>query len=97
MSVNFDQRLNDINAKTRMVVQRYHYVTTQRDEALKALEDANQKLAAARRQIEEMTRQIEYLRMASAIEVVDGDIEQSRKFLSELVWEIDKCISQLSE
>lgn len=97
MSVNFEQRLNNISAKTQMLMQRYHYVATQRDEALKLLSQANSELESARKRIEELTRQVEYLRMASALEVVDGDIEQSRKFLSELVWEIDKCINQLSE
>ncbi len=97
MSVNFEQRLNNISAKTQMLMQRYHYVVTQRDEALKRLSLANNELESARKRIEELTRQVEYLRMASALEVVDGDIEQSRKFLSELVWEIDKCINQLSE
>lgn len=97
MSVNFEQRLNDINAKTRMLVQRYRYVVAQRDEARQQLSAANDEIAASRKRIEELTKQVEYLRMASAIEAVDGDIEQSRKFLSELVWEIDKCISQLSE
>lgn len=97
MSVNFEQRLNNISTKTQMLMQRYHYVVTQRDEALKRLSLANNELESARKRIEELTRQVEYLRMASALEVVDGDIEQSRKFLSELVWEIDKCINQLSE
>lgn len=97
MSVNFEQRLNDINAKTRMLTQRYRYVVMQRNEALERLSKANGELAEARRRIEELTRQVDYLRMASAIEAVDGDIERSRKFLSELVWEIDKCISQLSD
>lgn len=97
MSVNFEQRLNEINAKARMLTQRYQYMVMQRNEALEQLSHANGELAVARRRIEELTRQVEYLRMASAIEAVDGDIEQSRRFLSELVWEIDKCISQLSE
>ena len=97
MSVNFEQRLNEINAKTRMLTQRYRYVVAQRTEALERLAQANGELAEARRRIEELTRQVDYLRMASAIEAVDGDIERSRKFLSELVWEIDKCISQLSD
>lgn len=97
MSVNFEQRLNDISAKTQMLTQRYHYVVMQRDEALERLRQVSSELETAQRRIEELTRQVEYLRMASALEVVDGDIEQSRKFLSELVWEIDKCINQLSE
>ncbi|RXE72036.1 hypothetical protein ED352_02120 [Muribaculaceae bacterium Isolate-002 (NCI)] len=97
MSVNFEQRLNEINAKTRMLTQRYQYVVMQRNEALERLSQVSGELAAARQRIEELTRQVDYLRMASAIEAVDGDIEQSRRFLSELVWEIDKCISQLSE
>lgn len=97
MSVNFEQRLNEINAKTRMLTQRYQYVVMQRNEALERLSQVSGELAAARQRIEELTRQVDYLRMASAIEAIDGDIEQSRRFLSELVWEIDKCISQLSE
>lgn len=97
MSVNFEQRLNEINAKTRMLTQRYQLVVTQRNDALEQLSRVSNELDKARHTIEELSRQVEYLRMASAMEVAGGDIEQSRKFLSELVWEIDKCISQLSD
>lgn len=97
MSVNFEQRLNEINAKTRMLTQRYRYVVMQRNDALERLSQVSDELEKAKKRIDELSCQVEYLRMASAIEAVDGDIEQSRKFLSELVWEIDKCISQLSE
>lgn len=97
MTVNFEQRLNDINAKTRMLVQRYQYVVAQRNEALQQLTAVRKELTEAQSKIETLTKQVDYLRMASAVETSEGDIERSRKFLSELVWEIDKCISQLSE
>lgn len=97
MTVNFEQRLNDINAKTRMLVQRYQYVVSQRNEALQMLAEAKKELTQAQEKIDSLTKQVEYLRMATAVEAAGGDIERSRKFLSELVWEIDKCISQLSE
>lgn len=97
MSVNFEQRLNDLDAKMRLMKQRYSIVVMQRNEALDKLEKAQSDLSEARNRIQELSNQVNYLRMASAIEAANGNLEQSRKFLSELVWEIDKCISQLSE
>ena len=97
MSVNFEQRLNDLDAKMRLMKQRYSIVVMQRNEALDKLEKAQSDLSEARKRIQELSNQVNYLRMASAIEAANGNLEQSRKFLSELVWEIDKCISQLSE
>ncbi len=97
MSANFEQRLIDLDAKMRLIKQRYGIVVMQRNEALDKLAKAQSDLIDARNRIQELSNQVDYLRMASAIEAANGNLEQSRKFLSELVWEIDKCISQLSE
>lgn len=97
MPGNFEQRLNDIAAKAKLLTQRYQHVAQQRDQAEAQVEKLTAELAAARRRVEELSSKVEYLRMASTVEIASGDLEQSRKFLSELVWEIDKCISQLSE
>lgn len=48
------------------------------------------------RNIDDLNRQIEYLKVASVLTPNHHDVEETRAILSELVREIDKCINQLS-
>ncbi len=79
-----------------MLSQRYEKLVQQRKDALRQIRDLNVRVENYRKEVERLTTQVEYLKIASNIEHSAGDIEKARAFLSELVWEIDKCISLLS-
>lgn len=96
MPESFEQRIASIKAKAEMLSQRYKKVVQQRDDAFRQIRDLNMRVENSRKEIEKLTTQVEYLKIATNIEHSAGDIEKARAFLSELVWEIDKCISQLS-
>lgn len=96
MPESFEQRIASIKAKAEILSQRYGKVVQQRDDAFKQIRDLNLRIENYRKEIDRLTTQVEYLKIASNIEHSAGDIEKAREFLSELVWEIDKCISQLS-
>lgn len=83
-------------AKAGMFAQRYKVVAQQRDEALRKVEELSKLLEEARKINGQLAEQLEYLKIATIVERSEGDIKKAREFLSELVWEIDKCISQLS-
>lgn len=96
MSESFDQRLASVVAKAGMFAQLYKVVAQQRDEALRKVEELSTLLEEARKTNGQLAEQLEYLKIATIVERSEGDIKKAREFLSELVWEIDKCISQLS-
>lgn len=83
-------------AKAGMFAQLYKVVAQQRDEALRKVEELSKLLEEARKTNGQLAEQLEYLKIATIVERSEGDIKKAREFLSELVWEIDKCISQLS-
>lgn len=97
MDGNFQERLYSIKTKAQLLTESYHIATAERDKALQRVEELEKELTNARQQIEELSTRVEYLKLAATMEISQGDVEKSRKFLSDLVWEIDKCISQLSE
>lgn len=97
MSGTFDQRIATIESKARLLAERYHVVVSQRNAALEKIAELSKDLEASRRQIEQLQARVEYLQLASAVVPSREDLDRSRKFLSELVWEIDKCINQLND
>lgn len=97
MPGTFEQRIATIEGKARLLAERYHVVVSQRDAAIEKTEELQRELDRCRSQIEKLTARIEYLQLAATIEPSREDLDRSRRFLSELVWEIDKCINQLSD
>lgn len=96
MTDSFQQRLASVTAKAAMVTQRYHSAVEQRDQALAHVEQLTHELEESRKTAQQLATQVEYLKTASIIEFSAGDIDKAREFISGLVWEIDKCISQLN-
>lgn len=97
MSGTFDQRIATIESKARLLAERYHVVVSQRDAALGQVRELSRDIENCRKQIEQLTARVQYLQLASVITPSGEDLDRSRKFLSELVWEIDKCIKQLND
>lgn len=97
MSVTLEQRISAINSKTELLMKRYKVIERQRNESLEQLEVLQQSMAALKAENERLKREVDYFRISSTFSPEKADFEQSRKFLSDLVWEIDKCIKQLSE
>jgi len=57
-------------------------------------------VALTNRQQQELNRlqqEVEYLKVVTTLNPDRKDVEKSRAFISELVREIDKCISELKE
>ncbi len=96
MPGNFDQRIEAIVSKARLLTERYESAVSQRDAAVAEVHTLKERVLAQQKQIETLSAQVDYLRIASTIGSTKEDVDQARHFVSELVWEIDKCIKQLS-
>lgn len=96
MPVALDHRIANIISKARLLTERYSNILAQRDLALAKIDELTAEVNKQQKEIEKLKAQVDYLRISSTIGSTKTDIEQTRHFVSELVWEIDKCIKQLS-
>lgn len=97
MSGTLEQRISTIQSKSQLLVQRYRNIEAQRDEALAKISALESQLKKSISENEYLRRELEFMKISSTIAPQEGDVERSRKFLKDIVWEIDKCIKQLSE
>lgn len=97
MPESYEQRIASIANKASIIAKRYNAIKSQRDDAVSEINRLKKEIESYRRNIDKLTTEVEHLKIASNIEHTAGDIEKTRAFLSELVWEINKCINQLSE
>lgn len=96
MAANLQERVEKIEAKAALMVERYGRLHRALLESQARIEELEAELAARRRELEERDRAMEYLKVASILTPDHHDVEETRAMLSGLVREIDKCINQLS-
>ena len=97
MAGEFQQLIDRINAKARIVVERYALILSQRDSALERVAELERRLEEQQREISALKRDNEYLRISTTLAPSRTDVEQTRAMLSEMVREIDKCIGELND
>lgn len=96
MAGEFQQTLERVAAKARIVAQRYRLIERQRDQALERAEALEEELRRRDREILDLRRQVEFLRAATTIAPERSDVERTRTILASLVREIDACIADLN-
>ncbi len=96
MAGNLQQRIDKIEAKGALLAERFILIRDAKRAADEQIADLNATIAGLRRNIADLNRQVEYLKVASVLTPDHHDVEKTRSMLSELVREIDKCIHQLS-
>ncbi len=96
MAANLQERINKIEAKAALMVERYGHMRDALVDAHKRIDELEAVIVRQKRELLERDRQIEYLKVASVLTPDHRDVEATRAVLAELVREIDKCINQLS-
>lgn len=96
MAVNLQQRIDKIEAKGALLAERFAKIREAKRDADVQIADMQATISAMQRNIDNLNRQIEYLKVVSILSPDHHDVETTRAKLSELVREIDKCINQLS-
>lgn len=97
MAGDLKQRLDSLSSKTLLLTERYATLTESLRNALRQINDLRATLESKEQEINLLRQQIEQLRVVNVIAPNHEDVEHSRRFLAELVRDIDKCISELSE
>jgi hypothetical protein len=97
MAVALQERIDKIMVKAGLLTERYDLMKQEKLAADQRIEELSAELDKARREIDGLQRQIEYLKVASIAVPDHREVEKARSFISGLVREIDDCISQLSQ
>ena len=97
MAGNLKQRLDSLSSKALLLTERYASLSERHREALQRINDLQSTLERKEKERALMRQQIEERRGGSVLAPNHADVEHTRKFLAELVRDIDKCISELSE
>ncbi len=96
MAGNLQQRIDKIESKAALLAERYAVLHNAKLRADARIDELNATIDSLQRNVADLNRQIEYLKVASVLSPDHRDVEETRALLTELVREIDKCINQLS-
>ena len=97
MAVALQERIDKIKVKAGLMTERYDLLRQAKLAADERIEELTRQLDEARREVTDLQRQIEYLRVASVAVPDHRDVEKARTFISGLVREIDNCITRLTQ
>lgn len=93
---SLQQRLSSIEVKTQMLLAKYAGLRAAKAAADERCDNLLRQVEQQSREIADLRRQVEYLRVTTTIAPTRDAVEQSRAVISELVREIDKCIADLT-
>ncbi|MBO7164558.1 MAG: hypothetical protein J6V60_00505 [Muribaculaceae bacterium] len=97
MTTNLSELLQRLLRKSELLAERYSTLKAKSDDLQsrnEVLTEENSKLKA---ELEKMRIENEYLKVSHKIAPTAEDVKASQALITELVRNIDKCISQLNE
>ena len=81
--------------RMRQLILQYKEVKDKNQELLNTLESKDREIVWLKKKLEQSQNDYNSLKMARLVEVTDGDIEKSKRRLSNLIREVNKCITML--
>lgn len=96
MAADLQQTLSRVMHKCNVLVEKYQDLQARHNESERLIEEHRARIEQLQQQLERLTRENEYLRMARHIGSTPEAAAQGRKLLSKMVRDIDKCIAQLN-
>ncbi|MBO5602353.1 MAG: hypothetical protein ILA07_11295 [Prevotella sp.] len=87
--------LNLFTTRMRQLILQYKEVKEQNKELLSKLQMNERENERLKKQLEQAKNDYNSLKMARLVEVTDGDIESSKRRLSNMIREVNKCITLL--
>lgn len=91
------QRIESVARKAGLLTSRSEMLRRDRKAMAERIAELEGENAAQRRKIEELTMELDYLRLASTIRPDAKARRELRDFLAKIVHDIDLCIADLSD
>ena len=79
----------------RQLILRFQELKKENVELCAMIDKQEQDIKTVQAKLAQAERDYSSLKMAKMIEITDGDLEESKKRLSRLIREVNKCISML--
>jgi chromosome segregation ATPase len=96
MAEDFQQQLERLATKSRLVVEKYNAVSNQKAQLEAEVAELKSQISADKAEIDKLRVEVEYLKVATILSSKD-DTKQVKDVISNLVREIDRCIMDLTE
>ena len=97
MALDYSATLASISRKAQVLVERYERLAQAKAEADALVEDLRQQVTTLRRELEQARIENEYLQIAATISPSREQVENARAMVSNLMREIDRCITDLAD
>lgn len=94
---NNEHLLLDFQARIRQLLLRFQELRKENDELYVMLDKNEQRMNELKEKLEKKSQQYESLKIARMVAVADEDIDMSKKRLSKLIRDVNKCIAVLTE
>ncbi len=97
MARNLQETIDSIKAKVRVVIDRQQILLREKAEAENRIALLNELVEQQKKEIERLRIEVDYLNMVSVIATSPDAELKFKGILSELVQDIDRCITDLTE
>lgn len=97
MAGEFQQTIDRINAKSQILLKRYALIEKARAEAARRIAELEAEVDTLKKENGKLHTEVEFLKIATTIAPDRADVAATRALLTELVREIDKCITELND
>lgn len=97
MTTNLSELLGRLTRKSELLAERYALLKASSDELKMQFETLQQENAELQIELEKLRVENEYLKVSHKIAPTPEDVKVTQELITELVRNIDKCISQLNE
>ncbi len=96
MATDLHSTIERILSKSSVLVEKYHALEVEKVNAELKIKQLQEDIATLNKELEKLRQDNEYLRMARTIVPSYEQLAESRSIISQLVRDVDKCISQLT-
>jgi len=97
MAGELQQHIASIEAKAQVLVERYNRLCELQRQAEEIIAELKAAIADRDNRLAQLESEVAFLRNSIALAPTADDVDRTRRIVSELVREIDKCIRDLSE
>ena len=96
MTVN-EKTIEVFATRTRQLILQYQDLKKENAELYVMVDDLESRIRALESKLSQAESEYNSLKMAKMIEITDTDMESAKKRLSQLIRDVNKCITLLSE
>ena len=89
--------LNTFATRVRQMILQYETLKKENDELYTLVDQREQEIKQLQEELSQAQADYNSLKMAKRLEVTDGDMETAQKRVAKLIWDVNKCITLLSE